>query len=523
LAWNNFSGGSQRLIKLIEYLKLRSKESPLPKLIIFAGFPGIALPLAQELSLHLGKGSITEFRSELSREEKEENVSRFQNNHRTFVMVCDETGGEGRNFQFASEIVHFDMPWHVGRIEQRIGRIDRLGREKVRQDAVSIVFYNEHSVEAGLFHCYLSGFQVYNKSISGLEFALRDLEKEVVAMAIDKGRDGLMDFIPKLSSLTEQERDQDESQALSDLASFNRSAADRFQKVLQSEASELMLEEAFINYFRMITTHNSVKEIHDSIFPQAIWQFSLDNTVYGALPLKDKNQEGLFGTCQGTFRREVARQRPQLNFFNVGNPVFDAVLSSLKLHSTGRVYALDCKSHEAIRWAGFEFVFGVSFDLEDIPNHWGMANQARSIFTVMPFHLFFKINGQYESSSDSLLKIRQSLRIADKGKTWGNLTKDKVAILPNLVEDANWQNVLLKTYEKAEYKAREHFNARLEREVREETKRLEEMLEKIRGQEGSFGKIEIQAIAGLLAAIPNWRVELDAIGFLGINLGLREG
>lgn len=66
---------------------------------------------------------------------------------------------------------------------------------------------------------------------------MRDLEKEVVVMAIDKGRDGLMDYIPKLSSLTEQERDQDESQALSDLASFNRSAGDRFQKVLQSEAS----------------------------------------------------------------------------------------------------------------------------------------------------------------------------------------------------------------------------------------------------------------------------------------------
>jgi len=211
-----------------------------------------------------------------------------------------------------------------------------------------------------------------------------------------------------------------------------------------------------------------------------------------------------------------------MNFFNLGNPVFDAVISSLKQYPTGRVYALDCKSQEISRWAGFEFVFGVAFDLKSLPYHWVSANQARSIFTVMPLHLFFGINGQLEPLSDALLKIRQSLRLEDKGRTWGNLTKGKVGILPTLAE-GDWQEVLRETYKEAEQKAREHFMARLGREVKEETKRLKEMREQIRRQKGDFGQTEILAIQVLVEAIHNWRVELDAIGFLGVNLGLREG
>ena len=44
-------------------------------------------------------------------------------------MLCDSTGGEGRNFQCADYIVHIDLPWDASAIEQRIGRLDRLERD----------------------------------------------------------------------------------------------------------------------------------------------------------------------------------------------------------------------------------------------------------------------------------------------------------------------------------------------------------------------------------------------------------
>lgn len=521
-SWANYGGSSKRVGSLIEYLKTKSKASQLPKIIVFAGYPQVAREVADEISAYFGEEAITVFLSELSREEKEDNVIRFQSVPETFVMVSDETGGEGRNFQFASEIVHFDIPWYVGRIEQRIGRIDRLGREKERGDAISVVLFNETSAEAGLFECYQKGFEVFSRSISGLEFALRDIEGQVVERAISGGREGLIEYIPELAASAGKERALDESQALLDIASFDRSAAERFQRVLQSDESELKLESTFIDYFQMIATSKSVTEVGDPNHPRGIWKFVVDNTFYGILPLKEKKDESLFGDFCGSFRRNIARERPWLNFFHIGNPMFDAVISSLNLYPTGRTYALDCKTNKAGRWAGFEFVFRVAFDLDEKRNAWGLTNQARSIFTSMPAHFFFGVNGNYEPSGDGLLQIRRSLRLHDKGVTWWNLTKERASILPILTKDNEWQSVILSAYEEAQGKARNHFETRLGREVDAEVKRLKEMMETIRKLGGHASKEEIEAIQSLIKAIRSWRVELDAVGFLGVNLGLRE-
>ena len=46
------------------------------------------------------------------------------------VMLCSESGGEGRNLQFANTLVNFDLPWNPMRIEQRVGRIHRIGQTR---------------------------------------------------------------------------------------------------------------------------------------------------------------------------------------------------------------------------------------------------------------------------------------------------------------------------------------------------------------------------------------------------------
>ena len=45
-------------------------------------------------------------------------------------MLCSEIGGEGRNLQFCSTMVNFDLPWNPMKIEQRIGRIHRIGQTR---------------------------------------------------------------------------------------------------------------------------------------------------------------------------------------------------------------------------------------------------------------------------------------------------------------------------------------------------------------------------------------------------------
>ncbi len=67
------------------------------------------------------------FHGELGWREKEEALDRF----RTVapVLVSTEAGGEGRNLQFCRIVVNYDLPWNPMRLEQRIGRVHRLGQQ----------------------------------------------------------------------------------------------------------------------------------------------------------------------------------------------------------------------------------------------------------------------------------------------------------------------------------------------------------------------------------------------------------
>lgn len=47
------------------------------------------------------------------------------------MLLCSEIGSEGRNFQFARKLVLFDLPWDAELLEQRIGRLDRIGQRGV--------------------------------------------------------------------------------------------------------------------------------------------------------------------------------------------------------------------------------------------------------------------------------------------------------------------------------------------------------------------------------------------------------
>ena len=74
------------------------------------------------------------------------------------VMICSEIGSEGRNFQFASNLVLFDLPVVPDLLEQRIGRLDRIGQEN---DVTIHVPYLEGTAQDRLFHWYHEGMDLF--------------------------------------------------------------------------------------------------------------------------------------------------------------------------------------------------------------------------------------------------------------------------------------------------------------------------------------------------------------------------
>ncbi|CAA2929342.1 RNA polymerase-associated protein RapA [Arsenophonus endosymbiont of Bemisia tabaci Q2] len=67
------------------------------------------------------------------------------------VLLCSEIGSEGRNFQFANQLVMFDLPFNPDLLEQRIGRLDRIGQNRDIQISVP---YLENTAQAILLRWY---------------------------------------------------------------------------------------------------------------------------------------------------------------------------------------------------------------------------------------------------------------------------------------------------------------------------------------------------------------------------------
>ena len=64
----------------------------------------------------------------MSGPEKDTAVTAFRDS--VPMLLCSESGGEGRNLQFCNTLINFDIPWNPMAIEQRIGRIDRIGQAR---------------------------------------------------------------------------------------------------------------------------------------------------------------------------------------------------------------------------------------------------------------------------------------------------------------------------------------------------------------------------------------------------------
>ncbi|MBT0585366.1 RNA polymerase-associated protein RapA [Alteromonas oceanisediminis] len=77
------------------------------------------------------------------------------------VLICSEIGSEGRNFQFANQLVLFDLPLIPDLLEQRIGRLDRIGQ---RRDIQIHVPYFEHTAQHVLFDWYHRGLGAFEKT-----------------------------------------------------------------------------------------------------------------------------------------------------------------------------------------------------------------------------------------------------------------------------------------------------------------------------------------------------------------------
>ena len=199
-----------RLRALIAALETFWAERPDEKVLVFTANPIAIEPLRAAFAAALGEEAVATFGAHQDVLAREEAARRFATVRACTVLICDPLGGEGRNFQFASLVAHHDLPWSVAAIEQRIGRIDRLGRDGVVDSLV--LRPDDDGIDAAWTDLVQAATAVFERPSGGLEFALDAFESQALLAALAPagasiaGGAGIRAVAPALTALLAKER-----------------------------------------------------------------------------------------------------------------------------------------------------------------------------------------------------------------------------------------------------------------------------------------------------------------------------
>jgi SNF2 family DNA or RNA helicase len=189
-------GDSSKVDRLLQLLQ----EYP-DKMVIFTQFRATQELLQQRLEQ--AGHSVAVFHGGLSRLAKESAINAFRGPAR--LLIATEAGSEGRNLQFAHAVCNFDLPWNPMRIEQRIGRLSRIGQT---QDIHVYNLVASGTVEEAVLHLLEAKLNLFELVIGEVDMILGNLDEErefedVVADLWSES-DDVSDFRRRMEALGER-------------------------------------------------------------------------------------------------------------------------------------------------------------------------------------------------------------------------------------------------------------------------------------------------------------------------------
>lgn len=109
--------------------------------------------------------------------DRDQVIEQFRSDANVNILLSSEVGSEGLDFQFCDTIVNYDLPWNPMVIEQRIGRIDRIGQQSENINIINMVM--EGSIEARIHDRLWSRIRLFEQTIGDLEDILGEDEELV--------------------------------------------------------------------------------------------------------------------------------------------------------------------------------------------------------------------------------------------------------------------------------------------------------------------------------------------------------
>ncbi len=260
--------------------------------------------------------------------QRDRNAAWFAEPDGARLLICSEIGSEGRNFQFAHHLVLFDLPLNPELLEQRIGRLDRIGQ---KEDIQIHVPFLAHSPQEVLARWYHEGLNAFETNLEGGNELLRRFGRMVHDLALgfpvaeraaaEQELAGLLKQTriarQEIRRVLEQGRDR-----LLELNSFRPATAQKIISQIQEQDRQPDLE----NYLLEVFDHFGV---HIEELAPHTWQLNPQGIITDSFP--SMPAEGMIATCD----RRRALGREDVGFLTWDHPMVGGAMDLLLGGETG--------------------------------------------------------------------------------------------------------------------------------------------------------------------------------------------
>jgi ATP-dependent helicase HepA len=331
-----------RALRLGEWLKA---SGDITKAVVFVDDKQVADLVASTLKGVLGGDAVV--RHELGGD----GVRAFEAKNAHRILVCDASAEEGLNFQrFGAAVVHYDLPLEPARIEQRIGRVDRIeARGRMR----NVVLTSGGPYEREWLRCLTDTVRVFDRSVAPLQYVLLEATSTIRARLILEGPAAIDAEAARMRDTkvgVDAELRRIRAQEALDSVEADPEHEDKFFNSLTAadEAAEQEGEDAFHSWvvarlqFVRRTDGQSIRYVHDARRPTLV---PLLDVAVRFASCVDRDPEARHSRTElpfqrVTFERASAEKDGRIGLLRVGHPFVEALQALIRADDRGAAFAM---------------------------------------------------------------------------------------------------------------------------------------------------------------------------------------
>ena len=225
------------------------------------------------------------------------------------VLLCTDAAAEGLNFQFCGALINYDLPWNPMRVEQRIGRIDRVGQRYPKIRIVNLQY--DDTIETAVYRVLQERIGFFTSVVGKLQPILSSVSQRIAAAVL--GTAALPDDDQLIAGIEE------------DIAAIDASSFDLDSLVV----SELEMDQRSYALYSLGNLHDVLSH-HEEFLPDAQLEATHSNEFQYLIPGIKKLRITISPEYYDTHSEDV-------EFWSPGNPIFPDPIDVVDREAAGQV------------------------------------------------------------------------------------------------------------------------------------------------------------------------------------------